>query len=210
MKKNLIGWGIVGLIVFAVVMTIPTFNKITKLDLVAESAEANVETNLQRRADLLNNAAEATKGYANNEQKTFIEVAQARAGAAKLAPIDPKTGSPATKDELAANAELRKKFTENQAAAAQATQQAVMAINQVREAYPDLKSSVLFINLTKDIKDTEDKILKVRAMSIGAVRNYNQAIRVIPGNIIAGLWGFKVKPFFEADAESKKAPKLMF
>lgn len=210
MKKHLIGWGIVALLILGVIATFPTYNKIVKADLLVETREANVQTHLQKRADQLGNAAETVKGYATQEQKTFIEVAAARAGAAKLAPIDPKTGQPATKEELAQNEALRKKFAENQAAAQVAAQQAAIAINQVREAYPQLQSAPLFTNLMNEIKANEEQLVRVRVLTTQAIKNYNGLIRVIPGNIIAKLWGFKDKHFFEADADAKKAPKIKF
>lgn len=210
MSKKFTGVLVAGAVFGAFMLTVPTYNKLTTLDLKVETAEANVQTQLQRRADLLGNAAETVKGYANQEQKTMIEVAQARAGVAKQKPIDPATGKPATDEALEKNAELRKQFQENQAAAAVATQQAMMAINQVREAYPELKAAPLFANLMSDIKETEERISKQRILVNAHTRNYNQAVRVFPTMIPAMLFGYSKKPFFEADADSKKAPKLKF
>jgi LemA protein len=210
MSKKVTGIVVAGAVVAALMLTVPTYNRLTKLDLKVQTAEANVQTNLQRRADLLNNAAETVKGYATHEQRTLIETAQARAGVAKQFPIDPATGKPATSEALEKNADLRKKYQENQAAAAVATQQAMMAINQVREAYPELKSAPLFSKLMDEIKNTEERIVKVRILENVTIRNYNQAVRVFPGNILASAFGFSTKSFFEADADSKKAPKIKF
>lgn len=203
-------WGVLGVLAFGTLLGVSKFNALSKYDEKADSALSLVDTQLQKRADLLGNLAETAKGYANHEQKTLIETAQARAGAAKVAPTDPKTGKPATPEELAKNADLQKKMMENQAAAAAATQQAMVAINAVREAYPDLKASPLFSKLMTELSDTEKKIQATRAMSNLAVRRYNSALRTFPGNIVASLGGFEKKHYFEVDASAKAAPKLKF
>lgn len=163
------------------------YNSLVRLSEAVENAHAQVSTTLQRRADLIENIAEATKAYASHEQKTFIETAQARSGIAKANPTP-----------------------ENQKAASEAVQQAMVAINAVKEAYPTLKADGQFTRLTKELTNTEKAIQLARMRSNQYVRAYNQSIRTFPGSLVASYGGFEKKEYFEADAGAEHAPKLKF
>lgn len=172
------------------------YNSLTTLDERADRYEHTVQTALQRRADLINNLAEVAKGYASHEQKTLIETAQARAG--KVA------------QTTSAKPEDVKAMKENQAMAAAATQQALMAFNQVREAYPELKANQQFNKLMAELRQTEDQIMRARNLANATVQKYNVAVRRFPGSIVASIHGFETKEYFNTDAGSKEAPKLKF
>jgi LemA protein len=145
-----------------------------------------VQNVLQRRADLIPNLVQSVKGYAAHEKEIFEYVAAARA---KLA------GARNPEDVMKANAEVSS---------------ALSRLLLVVENYPLLKADQTFIRLMDELAGAENRIAVERMRYNEAVGAFNTAIRVFPSNIIAGMAGFRTKPFFEAETKAKEVPKVDF
>ena len=194
-KKNL-GWIIpVGILVLVVLWAIGGYNGMVKMDEQVQNSWANVETQYQRRADLIPNLVSTVKGYAKHEQQTFEEVVKARSEATQLK-VDAENLTP---EKLAA-------FQKAQSGVSSA----LGRLLAVAENYPDLKANQNFLELQSQLEGTENRITVARKDFNDTAKSYNQAIRQFPKNILAGLFGFEKKSYFEAEAGSEKAPKVEF
>ena len=167
---------------------------VTKEEGVA-SAWAQVENVYQRRADLIPNLVETVKGYATHEQSTLEGVVSARARATQVT-IDP--------DKI--DAESLRRFQEAQGELGAA----LSRLLAVTENYPDLKANENFLALQQQLEGSENRIAVERRKFNEAARAYNTKIRRFPGNIVAGMFGFETKPYFEADSSAAVAPKVEF
>ena len=141
------------------------------------------------------NLVATVKGYAAHEQETLEGVIEARAKATQIT-IDPTNATP---EQLAAY----------QAAQGELSQ-ALGRLLAVAENYPDLKANENFRDLQSQLEGTENRIAIARQQFNDAARQYNQKVRRFPGNIIAGMFGFEKKPYFEAEEGAQKAPKVEF
>ena len=194
-KKNL-GWIIpVGILVLVVLWAIGGYNGMVKMDEQVQNSWANVETQYQRRADLIPNLVITVKGYAKHEQQTLEEVVKARSEATQLK-VDAENLTP---EKLAA-------FQKAQSGVSSA----LGRLLAVAENYPDLKANQNFLELQSQLEGTENRITVARKDFNDTAKSYNQAIRQFPKNILAGLFGFEKKSYFEAEAGSEKAPKVEF
>ena len=194
-KKNL-GWIIrVGFLVLVVLWAIGGYNGMVKMDEQVLNSWANVETQYQRRADLIPNLVSTVKGYAKHEQQTLEEVVKARSEATQLK-VDAENLTP---EKLAA-------FQKAQSGVSSA----LGRLLAVAENYPDLKANQNFLELQSQLEGTENRITVARKDFNDTAKSYNQAIRQFPKNILAGLFGFEKKSYFEAEAGSEKAPKVEF
>ena len=194
-KKNL-GWMIpVGILVLVVLWAIGGYNGMVKMDEQVQNSWANVETQYQRRADLIPNLVSTVKGYAKHEQQTLEEVVKARSEATQLK-VDAENLTP---EKLAA-------FQKAQSGVSSA----LGRLLAVAENYPDLKANQNFLELQSQLEGTENRITVARKDFNDTAKSYNQAIRQFPKNILAGLFGFEKKSYFEAEAGSEKAPKVEF
>ena len=192
-KKNL-GWIIpVGIIVVLVMWAIGGYNGMVKMDEQVQNKWANVETQYQRRADLIPNLVSTVKGYAKHEQQTLEDVVKARSEATQLK-VDAENLTP---EKLAA-------FQKAQSGVSSA----LGRLLAVAENYPDLKANQNFLELQSQLEGTENRITVARKDFNDAAKSYNQSIRQFPKNILAGMFGFEKKSYFEAEAGSEKAPKL--
>ena len=194
-KKNL-GWIIpVGIIVILVIWAIGGYNGMVKMDEQVQNKWANVETQYQRRADLIPNLVSTVKGYAKHEQQTLENVVKARSEATQVK-VDAENLTP---EKLAA-------FQKAQSGVSSA----LGRLLAVAENYPDLKANQNFLELQSQLEGTENRITVARKDFNDAAKSYNQSIRQFPKNILAGMFGFEKKSYFEAEAGSEKAPKVEF
>ncbi len=160
-----------------------------------ENAWGKVQSQYQRRADLIPNLVATVKGYAAHESETLEAVMQARAKA---------TSVTISADNMT-EAQMRS-FQEAQANLTNALGRLIA----VSEAYPDLKANTNFLELQSQLEGTENRITVARNAFNDAVKDYNTFIRRFPRNIIAGMFGFEKKPYFEAENGAEKAPKVEF
>ncbi len=172
-----------------------SYNKMVTLDESVAQAWANVETQYQRRADLIPNLVNSVKGYATHEQQTLTEVIEARSAA---------TSMKVNLDDL--TAENMAKYQEAQGAVSSA----LGRLLAVSESYPDLKANQNFLELQAQLEGTENRISVARSEFNRLTRDYNSTIRRFPANLIANMFDFTSKPYFEASAEAATAPTVSF
>ena len=156
---------------------------------------SNVENQYQRRSDLIPNLVNTVKGYAAHEEQTLSEVIAARAKATQLQ---------INVDQLDENS--LKKMNQVQGELSSALSR-LMAIS---ENYPNLKANQNFLDLQAQLEGTENRIAVERRKFNDTARNYNTYIRQFPKNLLAGMFGFFPKPYFEAQAGAETAPKVEF
>jgi LemA protein len=161
----------------------------------AKTAWSNVESAYQRRADLIPNLVSTVKGYASHERETLEAVVNARAEATKTN-IDPTNLTP-------------EKMAEFQAAQ-QGLSGALSRLLVTVERYPELKADRSFLELQSQLEGTENRINVTRDRFNEAVNTYDIHIKRFPGNLLAGLFGFKEMARFKSDAGSENAPKVEF
>lgn len=171
------------------------YNGLVKQDEVVKKAWANVESDYQRRADLIPNLVNTVKGEANFEQSTLQNVINARASATQIK-VNPEDLSP-------------EKLQQYQAAQGQLSQ-ALGRLLMVTENYPNLRANDAFRGLQAQLEGTENRIKVSRNDFNAAVADYNIKVRSFPMNIFAGMFGFKAKEGFKADAGAEKAPEVQF
>lgn len=160
---------------------------------------SQIQIDMQRQADLLPNLAEVVRGAAGHENKTLTEITQARAALTSVAKMKP--------EDLAANPELQKQLVEAQAAAGKA----MISLNAVREAYPDLKAVALFQSLMAEVSGAQNRIAVSRRRNQLAVQEYNQVVRVFPRSIVANVHGYRALPYFAAtDTAQSGPPQIKF
>ena len=174
-----------------------TYNGLVGKKQVVDSEWAQVETQYQRRLDLVPNLVKTVEGAANFERGVLKEVTEARASVGQLK-ITPGQ-APATAEEFA-------KYQQAQGALSSALSRLLV----VSEKYPDLKATAAFRDLQVQLEGTENRIAVARQDFNRAVQGYNTAAQQFPGVIVARLAGFNVRPYFQAEAAAAKAPKVEF
>jgi LemA protein len=175
-----------------------SYNGMNSSRLQVDNAWAQVQSAYQRRADLIPNLVATVKGAAEFEKSTYVQVAQARAGQLRNLTNIPS-------DQL-----TPQRLQEIQNASAEAGQAMRMAINVAIEAYPQLRATQNFTDLQTQLEGTENRINTSRNNFNDAVLQYNQKVSNFPGNIMAGMFGFKQRPMFQADPGAQNAPKVQF
>lgn len=171
------------------------YNNLVTSDENTQSAWSQVENVYQRRADLIPNLVATVKGYAAHESETLESVVAARAKATQVT-IDPESLS---SEDIA-------KYNEAQGELGNALGRLLL----IQENYPDLKANQNFRDLQAQLEGTENRIATERMKFNQAVQNYNTAIRHFPSNIIASMFGFEKKGYFEANSGAENAPKVEF
>ena len=171
------------------------YNSLVTLDEGVGNSWANVQSDYQRRADLIPNLVNTVKGEANFEKSTLTDVIAARASATQIK-IDPKDLTP----------EKLQQFQQAQGQVSQALGRLMM----VSEKYPELRANDAFRGLQAQLEGTENRIKVSRNDFNTAVKDYNITARSFPNNIFAGMFGFKAKEPFKAEAGSEKAPEVKF
>jgi|SRR5574344_1144997 LemA protein len=196
MKKNTIIWiAVLGVLVLLFVWGNNRYNYMVSGEELVSKAWSDVESQYQRRSDLLPNLVETVKGYAKHEKSTLQAVIEARAKATQVT-VNPDNMTP-------------EKLAEYQAAQSQVGSAIGRLLVSV-EQYPDLKANQNFKELQAQLESTENRIAVHRQRFNDMAQKYNVLIRKFPSNIIASMFGFEKKGYFEAEAGSEKAPQLNF
>lgn len=175
--------------------TVGIYNKMVVADESIGESWANVESQYQRRADLIPNLVSTVKGYAEHEKSTLDAVVSARAKATQIT-VNPK--------DLSAE-----KLAEYQAAQGEVSS-ALGRLMMITENYPDLKANTQFLALQEQLEGTENRIQVARKNFNGAAKTYNSMIRRFPNSIIAGMFSFDKKAYFEAAEGAEVAPQVEF
>lgn len=192
MKKWLVILGVV--IAFAVTL-MGSYNGLVKAEEEIDSVWANVESQYQRRSDLIPNLVNTVKGQANFEKETLTGVVEARAKATQVK-IDPAN---MTEEQLAT-------FQQNQNMLGSALSRLLVSV----ENYPQLKANEGFMNLQAQLEGTENRITVARNNFNAAAKLYNQKVRQFPTKLAALIFGFKEKPYFKSTSGAENAPVVSF
>lgn len=174
------------IIVAIVAFVIVTYNELVRLRNSVKNSFAQVDTQLQRRFDLIPNLVETVKGFAAHEKELLENVTASRAGYMNAGSNEEKL---AMSNQLTSN--LRTLFA-------------------VAENYPEVKANVNFIRLQDELSETEDKVAFSRQFYNDAVTIYNNKLQMFPSNIVAGIFGFKEEALFNTEEEAKEAPRVQF
>ncbi len=162
------------------------YNDLVRTEEAVDAAWSEVENQLQRRNDLVPNLVETVKGYAKHEKEVLLKVTEARARVAGA-------GSPA--ETIGAANELSG---------------ALARLLVVLERYPDLKANQSFLRLQDELAGTENRLAVARTRYNEAVREFNTSARTFPRNLIASMFGFEERPYFEVPEEAKNVPEVAF
>jgi len=180
--------GLLAALVVIVIALIVIYNKLVKLRNTSEQSWSDVDVQLQRRYDLIPNLVEIVKGYAAHEKSTFEAVTKARQQAIQIS------------GDIAAQAQAENMLTKT-----------LRQLFAVAEAYPELKANENFLDLQKQLAEIEEKIQLARRYYNAVARDMNNAVDMFPSNIVAHLFHFEHREYFELEEpEAKKAPKVDF
>lgn len=194
-KKNLILLAVGGLLLICVFWSFSTYNSLVGQDEVVTTAWGNVQTQYQRRSDLIPNLVSVVKGYAKHEKETLDAVVSARARATQIT--------------VSADGLTPEKLQQYQQAQGQLSA-ALGKLLAVSENYPNLKANENFSELQAQLEGTENRISESRTRYNKAVQDYNITVRKFPGNIVAKMFGFAPKTKFEAAENAQNAPTVNF
>ncbi len=177
---------IIAIVVILGIIVISPYNKLATMDVNVDSSWAQVENVLKRRADLIPNLVNTVKGYASHEKEVLTQITNARAG----------LNNANTPEEFAqANNEYEAAMT---------------SLNIVVENYPDLKANQNFLELQAELSGTENRISTERMRYNDAVRELNTAIRKFPTNIVAGIFNYDARQYFEINESDAEVPEVNF
>ena len=196
MKKSLVVIILIAVVALFLFMWVNSkYNSMVTAEEEVSTEWAKVESQYQRRADLIPNLVSTVKGYAAHEEKTLTAVIEARAKATSIT-IDPSN--------------LTEESLQQFQGAQDQISSALSRLMMVREQYPDLKANQQFLELQAQLEGTENRIAVARDRFNEAAKGYNVQIRKFPSNIIASLFGFEAKPYFKSQAGAENAPKVEF
>jgi LemA protein len=177
---------IIAVLVVLGIMVGGTYNKLAAMEENVDSTWAQVENVLKRRADLIPNLVNTVKGYASHEEQVLTQITNARAG----------LNNANTPQEFAqANEEF---------------ESAIRSLNVVVENYPDLKANQNFLELQAELSGTENRISTERMRYNDSVRDFNTSIRRFPTNLIAGIFNYESRQYFEINAQDAEVPEVNF
>ncbi|MCM1169874.1 MAG: LemA family protein [Bacteroides sp.] len=195
MKKYSVALLIVAVVIVVVSWCVSLYNGLVRKDEAVQAAWSQVENVYQRRMDLIPNLVNTVKGSADFERSTLEDVVAARASASQVK-VDANT---LTSENIAA-------FQKAQDALGGSLSRLLVTV----ERYPDLKSSQNFRDLQAQLEGTENRIAVERKKFNESVRDYNTSIRRFPRNLVAGMFGFEKKGYFEASEGAENAPEVSF
>jgi LemA protein len=179
---------IVAVIVLAIIIFVVMYNGLVKLRNRVDSAWSQIDVQLQRRHDLIPNLVETVKGYAAHERQTLEAVIAARNTAVQAQQAGPAQQAQA---ENMLTGALRQLFA-------------------LAEAYPDLKANQNFLNLQEELTSTEDRISYARQFYNDQVMRFNTKIQTMPSNIIAGMFNFREREYYDAEEGAQQVPRVQF
>ena len=191
MKK----WIWIGVVAVVAIFFYATYNGFVNREEGLKSAWSNVETQYQRRADLIPNLVNTVKGYAAHETQTLNEVTEARARATSI--------------NLSADDLTPERLAQFQRAQAE-VRSALGRLIAVSESYPDLKANQNFLEVQAQLEGTENRIAVARKDFNAAAQQYNVSVRRFPANLVARMFGFGQKPYFESAEGAAAAPQVTF
>ena len=174
------------IVVIVVAFVITTYNELVRLKNSVKNSFAQIDTQLQRRFDLIPNLVETVKGFAAHEKELLENVTASRSG---------YMNAGTQEEKLAMNSQLTS---------------SLRTLFAVAENYPELKANTNFLKLQDELSETEDKISYSRQFYNDAVTIYNNKIQMFPGNLIAGMFGFSEEALFNSDEDAKEAPRVQF
>ncbi|PIC82173.1 LemA family protein [Sporosarcina sp. P1] len=177
---------IIVLVIIAAIMIVPSYNKLVNLDEDVNQSYAQIETQLQRRVDLIPNLVNTVKGYASHEKEVLENIANARS---KMA------GAQGPEEQAAADSELSS---------------ALSRLLVVVENYPDLKANQNFQQLMDELAGTENRIAVARKDYNDVVSIFNRTVKRFPGKIVASIFGFDEKEYFKAVEGAQQPPSVDF
>ena len=177
---------IIVIIVLAVIMFIVLYNGLVKLRNRVDNAWSQIDVQLQRRHDLIPNLVETVKGYAAHERQTLEAVTQAR------------------------NAAVQAQGPAEQGQAENVLTGALRQLFAVAEAYPDLKANQNFLNLQEELTASEDRVAYARQFYNDSVLGYNTKRQSLPSSILAGMFNFSPREYFEGEEASREVPRVQF
>jgi LemA protein len=177
---------VLAVVVVLLVAVAIVYNRLVGLRNRSDNAWSQVDVQLRRRYDLIPNLVETVKGYAAHEAETFEAVVAARSAAQAAGTVEEQAQA-----EDVLGSMLRRLFA-------------------LAENYPELRASENFQSLQSDLGDTEDKIAVARQIFNDTVLSYNNAVQMIPTNIVAAITGFKTRPFFEVEDDARSVPRIDF
>jgi LemA protein len=177
---------IVAVVVLLGLVLVAMFNKLVRLRNRAENAWAQVDVQLRKRYDLIPNLVETVKGYASHERETFEEVTRARTAAQQAQGVA------------------------QQAAAENMLTAAIGRLFAVAEAYPELRATENFQQLQGQLSDVEQAIAISRQVYNDTVLTYDNALETVPTNVIAGLFNFRPREYFQTEDATREAPRVQF
>ena len=192
-------WITIGIVVVVLIIIYNMFagryNSMVAMDENVNTQWANVETQYQRRYDLIPNLVNTVKGFAEQEKEVLVGVTEARAKASSMT-IDPSNLTPQALEQFnAAQGELNS---------------ALSRLLVTVERYPDIKSNQNFLELQAQLEGTENRIAVARQRFNEATQQFNTYIRQFPNSVLSGMFGFERRPMFEADQAAADAPKVEF
>jgi len=181
-------WAIVGvaILLLLVLVVVTMYNRLVRLRNRSENTWAQVDVQLRRRYDLIPNLVEAVKGYASHERETFEEVTKTRAAAQQAQGV------------------------EQQAQAENMLTAALGRLFAVAEAYPQLRATENFQQLQAQLADVEQNLVVARQVYNDTVLTYDNALETVPTNIVAGLFNFSPRAYFETEGVTREAPSVQF
>lgn len=194
-KKWIIIGSIIGGVVLLLAMLGGVYNNLVASRESVQTAFSNLDAQYQRRAELIPNLVSTVKGAADFESETLTEVTEARANATRIS-IDASTATP----------EQLQQYQQSQGELSQA----LGRLLAVAESYPELRATEAFRDLQVQLEGTENRIATARGDYNDVARSYNTQVQTFPTNIIAGLFGFDRRPYFEATKGSRDAPTVDF
>lgn len=185
-KSTMIILGVVAVVILIIAMLAGSYNSLVSKEEKVDKELANVDVQLERRADLIPNLVNTVKGYTSHETEVIDKITTARENLLNASSVEEKSEA---NDELTT---------------------ALNALMVVVENYPDLKASENFIQLSDELAGTENRIATARRDYNDAVTSYNTSVKKFPTNILAGIFGFEQKDYFEVSEGKTEVPNVEF